>query len=270
MGNKGLMIGFIVLVMGCGWRIWQWKSWEQLVMSSRVGQLRMTLLALVDKRIYDCRLEVKGVVVDVPMAICKTSRLYTSSAGDDVTLEYIKAEKGRIKATSVVVKSNHHKILVSLFWWQRKLEDLRQRAIGVFKQILPEPESGLMAGIVLGEKGMLSSDFSEALIKTVTMHVVAASGYNVAVIAAVILKISLMFFSRRKASIASILMIWVYVFMAGADPSVIRAGIMACLVMLSWMTGREYWVVVGFGMSAILMLLVSPWLISSISFQLSL
>ncbi len=58
--------------------------------------------------------------------------------------------------------------------------EIRERVLSVFKKFLPEPHSGLLSGVVLGTKSSLDSNFLEALRKTGTLHIVVASGSNIA------------------------------------------------------------------------------------------
>ena len=62
------------------------------------------------------------------------------------------------------------------------LEVLREQLIQNTQVLLPEPHASLLSGIVLGEKGDLSSEFKKALIATGTIHVVVVSGYNISLI----------------------------------------------------------------------------------------
>ncbi|MBI2593801.1 ComEC/Rec2 family competence protein, partial [Candidatus Daviesbacteria bacterium] len=67
------------------------------------------------------------------------------------------------------------------------LEGLKTRIEANFAQILPSPQSGLLAGMVLGSKQVLPDDFLQALINTSTIHIVVASGQNLTILSGLII-----------------------------------------------------------------------------------
>ena len=71
-------------------------------------------------------------------------------------------------------------------------------------------------------------------------HVLAISGQHVAVLAAVIY-FSLRTFPVPAATriLTTLALIWVYILVAGAPPSAIRAGVVATLVLAAGLLGRQ-------------------------------
>jgi competence protein ComEC len=139
----------------------------------------------------------------------------------------------------------------------------------VYWKTLPEPEASLVAGVVLGEQTQLPEAFKTALSKTGTSHIVVASGFNVVVMAG-LAAIVLRSFSKRWRILGGMGLVLGYVWLTGASPPVARAGLMAGVMLLGSLVGREYWsgwTLVGVGL---VMLVIQPWLINSVSFQLSL
>ncbi len=138
-----------------------------------------------------------------------------------------------------------------------------------YKRLLPEPESSLVAGIVLGEKSRLPEKFHEALINTGTIHVVVASGYNVMVVGSMILAGLLYLVERKWATIGAVVGMLAYGLMAGADPPVVRAVIMGGIIFVGQALGRSSKALWSLGLAAWVMLMVDPLLVESVSFQLS-
>lgn len=157
------------------------------------------------------------------------------------------------------------------FKWNIKviLGEWRERWVGILEDTLPEPMASLAAGILLGVRSQMPSDFYQALINTGTLHIVAASGYNVNIVAAVIMAGMMTMVSRGWAIGVGVVGIVIYVLLAGASASVVRAGIMGSLTLIAYYFGRPVearrllWVVAG------LMLLFNPLYIVDIGFQLS-
>jgi len=127
----------------------------------------------------------------------------------------------------------------------------------------------LAAGMLWGGSGNLSYQTKEAYRRVGLLHIVAASGYNVTLMTGWILSASLIWLSRRWALGMSIVVVIIYIVIAGMQPSIIRAGIMSILAMVGLILGRERdakWLLV---ITGVAMLAVNPKLISDIGFQLS-
>lgn len=154
-------------------------------------------------------------------------------------------------------------------WLLMQIGRWRERMTEILAKSLPEPHASLSAGILLGVKGDIPYSFYQSLIKTGTMHVVAASGFNVTIVATVIMGVLSMLLKRNYAIIAGILGIVIYVIMSGASAAVVRAGIMAVLTLVAYYLGRAsdakrlLWITGG------IMLLLNPLLILDIGFELS-
>ena len=135
--------------------------------------------------------------------------------------------------------------------------------------LLPEPESGLLLGIVLGARKNLPEYFRQSLQDSGTVHLVVASGQNLVLLAGIVLESLLLLFRRRVAVVMGLLVVWIYVLLVGAEAPVVRAGIMVGLAMAGQLGGRVYQPALGLFAAAGLMLLVSPLILFDVGFQLS-
>lgn len=122
--------------------------------------------------------------------------------------------------------------------------DLRRSLIGVrsafedrLEVALPEPHASLASGLLLGIQE-LPDDLSESFRRTGTSHIVAASGYNVGLVLAMLMGGLAMFLKRQKAFWFLLVGVLLYVLLAGAEAAVLRAGIMGATVLLARQTGR--------------------------------
>ncbi|MFA4917487.1 MAG: ComEC/Rec2 family competence protein, partial [Syntrophales bacterium] len=119
------------------------------------------------------------------------------------------------------------------------LLSLRLAMIDRLGKIFPEPHAAFMSGILFGGSQGLSQDMKGDFSKTGLSHVMAASGYNVSIFSQLLLVLLMRStLGRRRAIIASGLLVILYIFLAGATPPVIRAGIMGVTVMLGTWLGR--------------------------------
>lgn len=148
-------------------------------------------------------------------------------------------------------------------------EQVRSQIKAVYQRYLPETEAGLLAGILLGTKENLSFEFKNALARSGVMHVVAASGQNVIMVTSFLLPFFCLFGRRRKALVFAGLGVIFYVFLAGCEPSVIRAGLMALFALRAQFFGRLTISLAAYFLTLILMLLYQPFWLFDLGFQLS-
>lgn len=151
----------------------------------------------------------------------------------------------------------------------RKIYQLQKKLVGLYQRFLPQPSAELLAGIVLGVKTTMPADFSLALRQSGTMHVVAASGMNVTMVASFLSGFLIFFFNRRLALVFCLFGIFFYAALAGFQASIVRAGIMGAIAAVAQILGRQNWGVLSLLLAAYLMLFVKPTLIFDLGFQLS-
>ncbi len=106
-------------------------------------------------------------------------------------------------------------------------------------QMLPEPHAGFLDGLLVGG-GARSPSLRAAFIATGTIHVMALSGWNITVINKW-LDHFLMFCRLRKKArwLVGSATIIAFVVMTGASASLIRAAVMAMLVVIAGASGRR-------------------------------
>lgn len=148
---------------------------------------------------------------------------------------------------------------------------LREKVLSIYSAALPEPHNGLLSGIVLGTKSSLDASFNEKLRDTGTIHIVVASGTNISIFAGIILfiLINLVKANRRLAIAGAFIFIWAYIFFIGFQPPIVRAGIMASIVFVAGILGREGDSLRALFIAAAIMLLFVPSWLFDLGFQLS-
>lgn len=148
-------------------------------------------------------------------------------------------------------------------------DNFREKLVLVYKKFVPEPEAGLIAGIVLGYKKDIGLVFYDLMIKSGAVHIAVASGYNILLVGSVVLAVSFWLVKRQKAIWVAILAMIFYAFLAGGEPPVVRAVWMAGLMYVGQAMGRgnaSSWILT---LTAWIMLMIDPTLMVSASFQLS-
>jgi competence protein ComEC len=148
------------------------------------------------------------------------------------------------------------------------IEGLRRGAAAALQQSIPEPEAGLAAGILLGLRDLVDRDLAADFTTAGVSHVVAISGWNIAIVASIVAALAGRL-GRRRRSVAILVAIGAYVGFVGASASVVRAGAMAGVTLLARESGRAGRAATALGWAATLILLVDPRLIGDAGFQLS-
>jgi competence protein ComEC len=149
------------------------------------------------------------------------------------------------------------------------LYKLKNSFIKNINQFIPMPESELANGLVLGVRGGFDQDTKQEFIETGTIHIVALSGYNVSIVAEGVMKFFGLFFSQVISIIFGIIIIILFIIMTGASATAIRAGIMATIMLLGRLSGRNYLAGRALVIAGLLMVAYDPRVLSDMSFQLS-
>ena len=140
----------------------------------------------------------------------------------------------------------------------------------LFDQYHRSEEASYLKGVVFGYRGELSSEVKRSFMETGTIHILAVSGSNVAVV-------TLVFFSiigflriphRYVTALTLVGLIW-YMVITGMSPSVIRATIMASVILLASVLCRKGDIYNSLAVAALVMLLWDPLTLHDVGFQLS-
>jgi competence protein ComEC len=148
---------------------------------------------------------------------------------------------------------------------------LRGRLAQTLAEVLPEPQASLAQGIVLGIRGNIPGDLNNDFTRSGTAHLLAISGFNLSVMAGVLLSIGLWLFGRRHYLYVWLALgtIWLYTVITGMSPPVVRGAIMASLFLLAEALGRQRSGMVALTFAAAVMVGISPYILGDASFQLS-
>lgn len=154
------------------------------------------------------------------------------------------------------------------------LAGLRGALLGGLNGIVPEPEAALGAGILLGVRASIAPEINDDFATAGLTHVVAISGWNIAIVAALVAALARPLQRRpggrwSSASVAAATVAG-YVLLTGASPSVIRAALMAGCMLVARLGGSRAHAASALELAALLMLLIAPPVLWDVGFQLSL
>jgi competence protein ComEC len=152
-----------------------------------------------------------------------------------------------------------------LRWSYARRRDLH----ALIARILPDPEAGLLSGILLGLDHTLPNDLSEAFRVTGLAHIIVISGYNIALIAQIIALAANRLMHRWLALLGALTVILLYSLFVGLSPPVTRAALMVGLAILAQLLGRKGHAPTSLAIATLVMTAANAYTLWSISFQLS-
>ena len=168
--------------------------------------------------------------------------------------------------------------------YQPEIEKISEKKFSIYKGILnlrknlaesidksySTEQASILKAMVLGIKTEISDNLKDRLNRAGIRHLTAISGMHT-----IILINALMFLFlgaglwRKQAFFLTLLFILFFVTITGFQPSTIRASIMASLLLLAQVVGRMNNPTRAIVLSALIMLLLNPFLLFDIGFQLS-
>ena len=149
------------------------------------------------------------------------------------------------------------------------LDGVRADLARPLRLLVPEPESGILLGIVLGERASVSSDLAHAFAVSGTTHLLAISGFNMTLVGAAValgLRGRARPVMRAAATVAAIV---AYSLLVGLGASVLRAALMASVASCGLASGRRAATANALCVAVTAMLFADPAAIGDLGFLLS-
>ncbi len=159
---------------------------------------------------------------------------------------------------------------VGKFSMYHTVVNIRQKGIVRVKENVPEPLAGIVVALVYGERGFIEDDVLKAYQSLGIIHLLAVSGLHVSLLVGSIYFVLLRIGITRERAIEGLLIaIPLYTIIAGAAPSVIRAGVMTMVALCCIRFKVSFHPLDGICIAGIFILLFQPFYIFHIGFQLS-
>lgn len=146
-----------------------------------------------------------------------------------------------------------------------------KRSIGAtIDQNLSGAPAALLKGVMLGQRRALPQTVKEAFSNAGVIHVLAVSGLHVGLVVLIFLGFfRILRVPRNAAVMMAILVLVLYMFITDLRPSVVRASIMAMVVLGGMVLERNSNIFNTIAFAGLLILLFSPQALFDVSFQLS-
>lgn len=135
---------------------------------------------------------------------------------------------------------------------------------------LPRESANFLSAILLGQRRDVDFELNDIFMKTGTVHLLAISGLNVGLLTFLVLLIfRIVRLPKRTSIIATISFLIFYAILTNGRPSVIRATIMAIVLLFGQLMGRQSPLWNSLGLAAIIILGLEPNALFDAGFQLS-
>ncbi len=156
------------------------------------------------------------------------------------------------------------------FVLNRLVTPVRTYIFGVIDRVLPGDEGSLLVGLLLGGSQGLPKDVQEAFKDAGIVHVLAVSGMNVSIVVGVLwVLLSALGVRGWRRFWAGVAGVGFYVLLVGWSAAPMRAGLMACAVLLSTPTQRRLSPVASLCVAGFVLLLIDPAMLFDVGAQLS-
>jgi len=143
-------------------------------------------------------------------------------------------------------------------------------AVATIGAHLPETSAALLAGLILGEKTGLPREADEAFRRAGVYHILAVSGFNVALLASSVFFVSAALgVPRRTTAVTAGVALVGFALVVGGQASVLRATVMGLLLLAATLLDRESQLMNALALAALLLLAWRPGDLWDPGFQLS-
>lgn len=179
----------------------------------------------------------------------------------------------------------YHQIYLNNFSWKtlenpqgfsimRTAHEMSRKFVKILNENgLEGQEFAVAAALLLGQNDMLDNETRQAYSGSGVTHILSVSGLHVGVIF-IIINFLLGFMKKEGKQLyfktfLILVTIWAYALLTGMSPPVMRSAAMFTFISLGNASKRNVHIINSLSVSAILLLLIDPLMISNIGFQLS-
>lgn len=204
---------------------------------------------------YGSRLRVTGILETPPEGETFSYRTYLARQGIHSLMS--------LPNVTVLAENEGNPLYQAIFAF-------KSRAQTTIAQLIPEPQAALLTGILLGNDNGLPPELNDAFRTTGMTHIIAISGFNIAILVAILVRLAEPFLSRRGSVVFALVGISFYTVLVGADASVVRAALMGSIYLIAnrWL-GRPNFAFASLFLAGFVMTVIRPFTLWDVGFQLS-
>ena len=162
----------------------------------------------------------------------------------------------------------------------RLIDDARSSICGLIEKSVSTESKGVLKALIVGDRDSIPPALREAFNRAGVGHLLAISGLHIGIVATwAFFSLTWLLsyckpllwqaWSKKAAVVLSMIPVFAYGLLAGMSPSTQRAVIMVTIFLLTFLFEREHDLVNTLALAAMLILIIDPPALFSISFQLS-
>ncbi len=186
-------------------------------------------------------------------------RAYLAERGIDATLS--------LRSTALI---RHAGARRPLHWSEHLVLPMRRLVRDAVRNNLRGERAGLLLGLLLGEKERIADDVRADFRKSGLAHVLVVSGMHVGIIALIILNaLYLLPLPRACCRVMTMVFLLFYALLTQLYPPVMRAVLVACIVLGGALVERDVDAYNALGWAALIIMILWPLRLLGLSFQLS-
>lgn len=197
-------------------------------------------------------------------------------SGNPYAFNYKKYLKYKEIYNQCYIKADHYNIIAHNKGPKVRIlsNKIRQKLLGIYQRNnISGDEFAVLSALTLGYKSELTPELKESFSASGAMHILAVSGLHVGIIFIILCKLS-SFLQKNKygkilQSIIIIIVLFFYAFLTGLSDSVLRATIMFTFISFGIMFTRQTNIYNTISASALVLLIINPYSIMNVGFQLS-
>jgi competence protein ComEC len=160
-------------------------------------------------------------------------------------------------------------VIASPGWMLAWADDWRSRFLTA-ASALPGDGGGLLAGLAIGDTSAVSPSLDDAMVASSLTHLTAVSGANCAIVIGLVILVGGALGLPRGLRVAGAMLALVgFVVLVTPEPSVLRAAVMAALVLLATQLGRPVRGLPVVALATLCLLVADPWMAREYGFALS-
>lgn len=200
------------------------------------------------------------------------------SIGDEINCDIViekfisQETKWRNFSENIFVRGSiyHAKTTGKVNWLYRGLAKLRSYIENILFQNVEYNEASTITTVLLGNRSYHSLQFENNVINSGVGHVMVVSGMHMTILCGGFFKFcKRIFLNKRLVSILSIIFTLFFMALCGFTPSVLRAGIMYFVLLISFISLRRRDALTSLSAAVVIIVLMNPFIVGSISFCLS-
>jgi competence protein ComEC len=156
----------------------------------------------------------------------------------------------------------------SLTWYETLLF-MRQKGLDEIEKHFPPSTVGIVQALIYGERAEMDDSLLAGYQKLGLVHLLAISGSHVTLLVSACFNLIIRFITRETATILLFFLLPIYMIMTGASPSVVRASLMAMILLLTHYKKSMISSLDAISFTCMVMLVLQPYTLFQAGFQLS-